>query len=260
MMIILKTPMEIERMRISCQLTARTLKMIEPHVKEGVTTEELNDICHQFIIAQGGIPAPLNYRGFPKSICTSVNQQVCHGIPGPRVLREGDIINVDVTTIVDGWHGDASKTFSIGKITPQAEKIVRIAKECLDVGIRAVRPMGRLGDIGAAVENHAHRNRCSVVHEYCGHGIGRAFHEEPAVLHYGRPGTGEILRPGMTFTVEPMINLGARAIKHLPDQWTVVTKDHSLSAQFEHTLVVTESGFDVLTDLDGEYEGAAAAY
>ncbi|MBF0610572.1 MAG: type I methionyl aminopeptidase [Magnetococcales bacterium] len=252
-MIVIKTPDEIEAMRPTCRLAAQVLRMIAPHIQPGVTTQQLNDICHDYITAAGAYPSPLNYRGFPKSICTSINHQVCHGIPSERVLREGDIINVDITTYMNGYHGDTSHTFHVGKPTPKGDKIVQVAKECLDAGIRAVRPFGRLGDIGAAIEAHARKNRCSVVREYCGHGIGKSFHEDPAVLHYGRAGEGEILRPGMVFTVEPMINLGGPDIKHMPDKWTVVTKDHSLSAQFEHTLAITPHGIDVLTDLDGEY-------
>ncbi|MBF0311251.1 MAG: type I methionyl aminopeptidase [Magnetococcales bacterium] len=246
-MIIIKTAAEIEKMRATSRLAALTLKMIEPHIKPGITTDTLNDICHRFIVEHGAVPSPLNYKGFPKSICTSVNQQVCHGIPSDRVLRGGDIINVDITTCLDGFHGDTSATFFVGQPAPQAEKIVRVARECLDRGIHAVRPGARLGDIGAAVDAHARANRCSVVREYCGHGIGRQFHEEPSVLHYGTRGDGPELLPGMIFTIEPMINLGKAAIRHLPDRWTVVTKDHSLSAQFEHTLLVTPTGCEILT-------------
>ena len=252
-MIVIKTPEEIAAMRATCQLAAQTLTMIEPHVQAGVTTDALNDICHTYILDHGATPSPLNYRGFPKSICTSINHQVCHGIPSARALRDGDIVNVDITTFLDGFHGDTSKTFFVGPPTHKGLKVVRIAKECLEAGIRAVRPGGTLGDIGAAIEQHARRNRCSVVREYCGHGIGRAFHEEPAVLHYGKPGHGASLRPGMIFTIEPMINLGRPGIRLMPDEWTVVTRDHSLSAQFEHTVLVTADGYEVLTDLEGRY-------
>ncbi|MBF0623983.1 MAG: type I methionyl aminopeptidase [Magnetococcales bacterium] len=248
-MIHIKTPEEILGMRRTCRLAAATLKMIEPYIQPGITTGELNDICHQFITDHGAIPSPLNYRGFPKSICTSVNQQVCHGIPGDRVLQQGDIINVDITTYLDGFHGDTSKTFPVGTVPLKAGKIMRVSRECLELGIQAVRPGGRLGDIGSAIETHAQQNRCSIVREYCGHGIGRSFHEEPAVLHYGKAGAGAELLPGMIFTIEPMVNLGKAAIKHLPDNWTVVTKDHSLSAQFEHTVLVTPYGVEVLTEL-----------
>ncbi|MBF0108112.1 MAG: type I methionyl aminopeptidase [Magnetococcales bacterium] len=252
-MIHIKTEAEIAAMRQTCRLAAETLRMIEPHVVAGMTTQELNDICHAFIIEHGAIPSPLNYRGFPKSICTSVNQQVCHGIPGKRVLKSGDIINIDITTCLNGFHGDTSKTFHVDKPTPKGLKICQVAKSCLDSGIRAVVPGARLGDIGWAVEQMALANHCTVVREYCGHGIGRNFHEEPAVLHYGKSNTGTPLKPGMIFTIEPMINLGKPEIRHLPDGWTVVTRDHSLSAQFEHTILVTDTGFEVLTSLDGEY-------
>ena len=253
-MISIKTPEEIVKMRATCRLAAEALKMIGEHVKPGVSTLELNDICHEYIISHNAYPSPLNYRGFPKSVCTSVNQQVCHGIPGDRVLREGDIINVDITTTLDDYFGDNSYTFFVGKkISPKARKVTRIAKECLDLGIAEVRPGARLGNIGAVIQAHAHKNRCSIVREYCGHGIGSQFHEEPAVLHFGKHGTGVELKAGMIFTIEPMVNLGKPMIRHLPDKWTVVTKDHSLSAQFEHTILVTDTGFDVLTDIINEY-------
>ncbi|MBF0175224.1 MAG: type I methionyl aminopeptidase [Magnetococcales bacterium] len=246
-MIKIKTPEEIAAMRATCRLAAKTLNMIERHVRPDITTNELNDMCHEFIIRHGATPSPLNYRGFPKSICTSINQQVCHGIPNERVLREGDIVNVDITTFLDGFHGDTSRTFPVGAIGAKAAKIIQVARECLDLGIKAVRPGAHLGDIGAAIEAYAKSQRCSVVREYCGHGIGRSFHEEPAVLHYGTLGEGPILREGMIFTIEPMINLGRSTIKLLPDKWTVVTKDHSLSAQFEHTVLVTADGVETLT-------------
>ena len=255
-MISIKTPEDIENMRHSCQLAAQTLLMIEAYVCPGVTTGKLNDICHQFILDHGAIPSPLNYRptsqnpqGFPKSICTSVNHQVCHGIPGKRVLRESDIINIDITTFFKLFHGDTSKTFFVGNPPPKARKIVKIAKECLEVGILAAQPNGYLNDIGMAIERHARKNLCSVVREYCGHGIGRAFHEEPTILHYANKERGIKLLPGMTFTIEPMINLGKAAIKLLPDMWTVVSKDHSLSAQFEHTILITQDGNEILTVL-----------
>lgn len=246
--IIIKAPEEIAKMRIAGRLAAEVLEMIESHVKAGVTTEELDRICHEYIVnVQQAIPAPLNYRGFPKSICTSVNHQVCHGIPGPRKLKEGDIINVDITVIKEEYHGDTSKTFFIGKPSVIAERVTRIAQECMYIGIKMVRPGVRLGDIGAAIQQHAESNNCSVVREYCGHGIGKIFHEDLQILHYGEPGTGIALVPGMTFTIEPMINAGKRFVKLLPDNWTVVTKDHSLSAQWEHTLVVTDNGYEVFT-------------
>ncbi|MBF0123882.1 MAG: type I methionyl aminopeptidase [Magnetococcales bacterium] len=249
-MIRIKTPYEIEQMRHTCLLAAQTLRMIEPYIQVGVTTQRLNDICHQFILDHGAIPSPLNYRGFPKSICTSVNQQVCHGIPSSRVLREGDIINVDITTNLNGFHGDTSRTFAVGVVNVRAAKCIEVARNCLEVGIRAVRPGGHVGDIGAAIANYAQSQRCSVVREYCGHGIGRDFHEDPAIMHFGEVGQGALLRPGMIFTIEPMINLGKAAIRHLPDKWTVVTQDHSLSAQFEHTVLITPDGYEVLTDID----------
>jgi methionyl aminopeptidase len=248
MTITIKTPEEIEKMRVAGRLAAEVLEMIVPYVKEGVTTDELNQICHDYIInEQKAIPAPLNYNGFPKSICTSVNHQVCHGIPGPKKLKEGDIVNIDITVIKDEYHGDTSKMFVIGKPSILAERLIRITQECLYLGIKEVKPGAHFGDIGAVIQQHAEANRFSVVREYCGHGIGKIFHEPPNVLHYGLRGSGEIIKPGMIFTIEPMINAGKRDVKLLPDRWTVVTKDHSLSAQWEHTIVVTETGCDVLT-------------
>lgn len=222
--------------------------MIEPHVQSGVTTSSLDQICHDYITkVQQAIPAPLNYRGFPRSICTSVNHQVCHGIPGERVLKDGDIVNLDITVIKNGWHGDVSRMFIIGEASVAAKRIVKTCQECLWLGIGAVRPGGYLGDIGQAIQHHAEKNGYSVVREYCGHGIGRSFHEDPQILHYGEAGTGVRLVPGMTFTIEPMINAGKAAVKLLADGWTVVTRDHSLSAQWEHTLLVTMDGVEVLT-------------
>ncbi|WP_130471697.1 type I methionyl aminopeptidase [Candidatus Magnetaquicoccus inordinatus] len=258
-MIIIKTAKEIERMRLSCRLAAQTLNMIAPHVQPGVSTNALNDLCHQFILDHGATPSPLHYRpsahnpqGFPKSICTSVNQQVCHGIPGPRVLREGDIINVDITVCLQGFHGDTSKTFFVGPPTPRNSKIVRVAEECLAIGIAAAQPGNHFNAIGNAIEPHARLHRCSVVREYCGHGIGRSFHEEPAVLHYASRDKGAKLLPGMIFTIEPMINMGKPEIRILADHWTVVTKDHSLSAQFEHTILITPHGNEILTVAEEE--------
>ncbi|MBF0183937.1 MAG: type I methionyl aminopeptidase [Magnetococcales bacterium] len=257
-MIIIKTAEEIERMRLSCRLAAQTLAMIEPHVQPGISTDALNGLCHQFILDHGATPSPLNYRpsahnpqGFPKSICTSVNQQVCHGIPGPRVLREGDIINVDITVCLNGFHGDTSKTFFVGPPTARNSKIVRVAAECLLIGIQTVQPGNFFNAIGNAIEEHARKNYCSVVREYCGHGIGRSFHEEPAVLHYANRDKIAKMQPGMIFTVEPMINMGKPDIRILADHWTVVTKDHSLSAQFEHTILITPDGNEILTITDG---------
>jgi methionyl aminopeptidase len=248
MAITIKTPEDQEKMRVAGRLAAEVLDMIEPHVQPGVTTDQLNEICHRYIVeTQDAIPAPLNYRGFPKSICTSVNHVVCHGIPGDRVLKSGDIVNIDVTVIKDGFHGDTSRMYQVGGPTVIGERLIRVCREAMWLGIRAIRPGARLGDIGHAVQTHAEQSRYSIVREYCGHGIGRIFHEDPQVLHYGSPGTGVELLPGMTITVEPMINAGKRGVKLLADGWTVVTKDHSLSAQWEHTVLITEDGFEVLT-------------
>jgi methionyl aminopeptidase len=244
----IKSPEEIEKMRVAGRLAADVLRMIDPHVVPGITTQELNDICHEFMVnEQSVVPAPLNYRGFPRSICTSVNHVVCHGIPADKKLKNGDIINIDITVIKDDYHGDTSRMFMVGKPTVQGQRISRIAYECMKIGIELIKPGVRLGDIGHAIQQHAEKNRCSVVREYCGHGIGKGFHEDPQVLHYGRPNTGLRLEAGMTFTVEPMINLGRREVKLLPDEWTVVTKDHSLTAQWEHTNLVTDDGFEILT-------------
>lgn len=222
--------------------------MIEPFVKPGVTTDELNDICHDFIInEQQAIPAPLNYRGFPKSICTSVNQQVCHGIPGKKKLKTGDIINIDITVIKDGYHGDTSKMFYVGKVNPAAKRLCEVAHKAMYTGINMVKPGVRLGDIGHAIQTFAESHHTSIVREYCGHGIGKEFHEEPQVLHYGKANTGVEIREGMTFTIEPMVNLGKPQIRTLADEWTVVTKDRSLSAQWEHTILATRTGFEILT-------------
>ncbi len=248
MSITYKTPEEIEKMRVAGRLAAEVLDMIGPYVQEGVTTEELDQRCHDYIVnEQQAVPAPLNYRGFPKSICTSVNHVVCHGIPGAKKLKKGDVINIDITVIKDGYHGDTSRMFYAGEPPIIARRTCEVSYECLWIGIDMVKPSIRLGDIGHAIQTHAEAQRCSVVREYCGHGIGREFHEEPQVLHYGKPGTGVELVPGMTFTIEPMINAGRRHTKLLPDAWTVVTKDHSISAQWEHTLLVTETGHEVLT-------------
>lgn len=240
-------------MRVAGQLAADVLHMIRPYVRPGITTGELDEMCHNYIVnVQQAIPAPLNYHGFPKSICTSVNHQVCHGIPGDRILKDGDIINIDVTVIKDRYHGDTSKIFYVGEPSAIAKRVTRVAYECMCVGIEMVKPGRRLGDIGHAIQRHAERHHCSVVREYCGHGIGTHFHEDPQVLHYGTPGTRERLEPGMTFTIEPMINAGKRHVKLLPDGWTVVTKDRSLSAQWEHTVLVTEAGVVVLTKRPGD--------
>jgi len=255
MSIILKTPEQIAEMRVAGRLAGEVLEMIGQYVQPGVSTEELDRICHNYIVnEQGAIPAPLGYGGgggrmpFPKSICTSVNHVVCHGIPtDKKILKKGDIVNIDVTVIKNGWHGDTSKTFFVGEPSPLAKRLVEVTRESMVRAIRMVAPGVRLGDIGHAIQKYAEAERFSVVREYCGHGIGQIFHEEPQVLHYGRPGTGLELKAGMVFTIEPMINAGKAATKLLPDNWTAVTKDHKLSAQWEHTIAVTDSGFEVLT-------------
>jgi methionyl aminopeptidase len=253
MPVTIKTPEEIEKMRVAGRLAAEVLRMIRPHVQPGITTGELDRLCHEFIVnEQQAVPAPLNYKGFPRSICTSVNHQVCHGIPGDKKLKKGDIVNIDITVIKDGYHGDTSKMFFVGEPSIQARRLVQVTHEAMLKGIDIVRPGTHLGDIGHVIQQHAEAHGFSVVREYCGHGIGREFHEDPQVLHYGLPGTGLELRPGMTFTVEPMINAGKKEIKLLPDNWTVVTRDHSLSAQWEHTVLVTETGHDILTLVPGE--------
>ncbi len=235
-------------MRVAGRLAAEVLEMIEPQVEAGMTTDEIDRICHDYIVnEQKAIPAPLNYKGFPKSICTSVNHQICHGIPSDRVLKNGDIINIDVTVIKDGYHGDTSLMIAVGKPKVLATRLIQVAREAMVRGIKTVRPGATLGDIGHTIQKFVESNRFSVVREYCGHGIGKQFHEAPQVLHYGKPGQGLKLEPGMTFTIEPMVNAGKRQIKMLPDGWTVVTKDRSLSAQWEHTLAVTEDGYEVFT-------------
>jgi methionyl aminopeptidase len=249
----IKNPAEQEAMRVAGRLAAEVLDMVGAHVLPGVSTDELDRICHDYIVdVQNAVPAPLGYRGFPKSICTSINHVVCHGIPGERRLRQGDIVNVDVTVIKDGFHGDSSRMFAVGKVAPHVTRLVDVTYQAMWLGIRSVRPGARLGDIGAVIQRYVEDNHYSIVREYCGHGIGRGFHEDPQVLHYGTAGTGLELRPGMTFTIEPMVNAGRREVRLLPDGWTVVTRDHSLSAQWEHTVLVTESGHEVLTLGAGE--------
>jgi methionyl aminopeptidase len=249
----IKTAQDIEKMRIAGRLAAEVLDFITPHVKAGVTTGRLDKLCHDYMVdVQGTIPAPLDYappghRPYPKSICTSVNHQVCHGVPGDKVLKHGDIVNIDITVIKDGYHGDTSRMFTAGEPSIQARRLCDVTYECLWKGIAQVRPGANLGDIGHAVQRHAESHGFSVVREFCGHGIGRRFHEEPQVLHYGRPGQGVALQAGMIFTIEPMINAGRRDIRSLADGWTIVTADHSLSAQWEHTILVTPEGFEVLT-------------
>ena len=248
MHITIKSPEEQLKMREAGRLAAEVLDMIGPHVVPGVTTEELDRLCYEHIVnVQGTIPANLNYRGFPKTICSSVNHVVCHGIPNDRKLKSGDIINIDVTVIKDGFHGDTSRMYYVGKPPVAAQRLTEVCFEAMWRGIRTVKPGSRLGDIGHAIQEYVESLNFSVVREYCGHGIGRIYHEDPQILHYGESGTGLELQQGMTFTVEPMVNAGKRHVRLLPDGWTVVTKDHSLSAQWEHTCLVTETGVDILT-------------
>ncbi len=249
----LKNAEEIAAMRVAGRLASEVLDYITPFVKPGVTTGELDRLCHDYMVdVQGTIPAPLNYcppgyKPYPKSICTSVNHQICHGIPGDKLLKQGDVLNIDVTVIKDGFHGDTSRMFSIGDVSVAARKLSETAYEAMWLGIDQIKPGKTLGDIGAVIQKHTEARGYSIVREFCGHGIGRKFHEEPQVLHYGRPGMGEVLKAGMIFTVEPMINAGRREIRELPDGWTIVTKDHSLSAQWEHTVLVTDDGYEILT-------------
>ncbi len=248
MSVSIKTADQIDKMRIAGRLAAEVLEMIESHVQIGITTNELDKICHDYIVnEQQAIPAPLEYHGFPKSICTSVNQVICHGIPNEKRLKNGDMVNIDITVIKDGWHGDTSKMFFVGDTSIQGKRVAKISYECMSKAIALVKPGAQLGDIGAAIQQHAESNNYSVVQEYCGHGIGEKFHEDPQVLHYGKAGTGLVLEAGMIFTIEPMINVGKRNVKLLKDGWTVVSKDRSLSAQWEHTILVTETGHEILT-------------
>ncbi len=248
MTVTIKSADEQDKMRVAGRLAADVLDMIGDYVQPGVSTDELNTLCHKYISeVQDAIPAPLNYRGFPKSICTSVNHVVCHGIPGDRKLKSGDAINIDITVIKDGFHGDTSRMFFVGKPNIQGQRLAQVAFEGMWLGIKELAPGKRLGDVGAAIQQHVEKHRFSIVREYCGHGIGRTFHEDPQVLHYGSYGTGLELKAGMTLTVEPMVNAGKPNVKLLPDGWTVVTKDHSLSAQWEHTVLITEDGYEVLT-------------
>ncbi len=240
-------PEDFEGMRRAGRLAAETLDFIAPYVKPGVTTGELDRLCHAFIVDHGAIPAPLGYRGFPKATCISVNHVVCHGIPGDKRLREGDILNIDVTVILDGWHGDSSRMYFAGAVSRKARRLCDVTYEAMMRGIAAVRPGATLGDIGAAIQTFAEGERCSVVRDFCGHGLGRVFHDAPNVLHFGRPGEGAVLREGMFFTIEPMINLGRHEVKVLADGWTAVTKDRSLSAQFEHSIGVTADGCEIFT-------------
>ena len=261
MTISIKSGVEIEGMRVAGRLASEVLDYITPFVKPGVSTGELDKLCHDYMVdVQGTIPAPLNYAPpghvpYPKSICTSVNNQVCHGVPGDKILKNGDIVNLDITVIKDGWHGDTSRMFVAGETSILARRLIQVTYESMWIGISRVKPGARLGDIGHAIQHHAEQNGYSVVREFCGHGIGQNFHEEPQVLHYGKPGTGLVLEAGMTFTIEPMINAGRRDIRQLPDGWTIVTKDRSLSAQWEHTVLVTTDGFEVLTVSAGSPAG-----
>lgn len=240
-------PENFEGMRKAGRLAAETLDFIAPHVAPGVTTGELDRLCAEFISSKGGISAPLGYRGFPKSICTSINHVVCHGIPGDRALKEGEILNIDVTPKVDGWHGDSSRMFFVGKVGVKARRLCEVTFEAMWRGINEVKPGATFGDIGHAIQSYGESERCSVVRDFCGHGVGQVFHDAPNVLHYGEPQTGQELKPGMFFTIEPMLNLGKYDVKMLNDGWTAVTRDRSLSAQFEHTLAVTETGVEVFT-------------
>jgi methionyl aminopeptidase len=250
-MIKIKDATQIAKMRVASRLTAQVLDMITPYVKAGVTTGYLNDLCHELIVKQQqAIPAPLNYHGFPKSICTSVNHVICHGIPGDKKLKKGDIINIDISVKKNGFIGDSSRMFSVGKTSPLASKLIDVCYKAMHLGIEQVKPGNRLGDIGHVIQQYVEGQRFSIVREYCGHGVGEEFHEEPQVLHYGTAGTGVEIKEGMIFTIEPMINAGARHTRLLGDGWTVVTKDHSLSAQWEHTILVTPSGHEILTVTD----------
>ncbi|OIQ17082.1 MAG: type I methionyl aminopeptidase [Bacteriovorax sp. MedPE-SWde] len=247
-MISIKSKREIELMKATSRLAASTLEYIEPFVKPGVSTEELNQLCHDYIVEHGAYPSPLNYHGFPKSVCTSLNHVICHGIPSKKdVLKDGDILNIDVTTYLNKFHGDTNKTFFVGEVSEENKKLVEVTYECMMIGIEQVKPGGHIGDIGAAIQELAHSHGYSVVEDYCGHGIGREFHEDPQVVHVGKRGTGALIKPGMTFTIEPMINLGVKHCKVLKDGWTVLTKDKKNSAQFEHTILVTETGYEILT-------------
>ncbi len=257
MAVTIKTQDEIEKMRIAGRLASEVRDFSTPHVVKGVTTDELDKLCHDYIVnVQDAIPAPLNYAPnghtpYPKSICTSVNQQICHGVPGERVLKNGDIINIDITVIKDGYHGDTSRMFYIGKPSIQAKRLCELTYQAMWKGIQVVKPGATLGDIGHSIQTFTESQGFSVVREFCGHGIGKGFHEDPQVLHYGKPGQGLTLKAGMMFTIEPMVNVGKPHIRHMPDGWTVVTKDRSLSAQWEHTILVTDNGYEVMTVSDG---------
>ncbi len=252
-------PAAFAAMRKAGQLAAAALDILTPYVKPGVKTETLDDMVMAFAVEHGAFPAPLNYRGFPKSICTSINHVVCHGIPGPKALQEGDIVNIDVTLIVDGWHGDTSRMYAVGAISRRAERLIEVTYESLMRGVAAVRPGATTGDIGAAIQAYAEAQRCSVVRDFCGHGLGQVFHDRPNILHYGEPGEGTVLAPGMLFTIEPMINLGKATVKVLGDGWTAVTRDRELSAQFEHTVGVTQTGCEIFTTSPAGLDGPRPA-
>ena len=238
---------DFAKMRVAGKLAAETLDFITEYVNPGVTTDHLNSLCHDFITERGAIPAPLNYKGFPKSICTSINHVVCHGIPSEKVLKNGDIINIDVTVLVDGWHGDTSRMYYVGEVAVKPKRLIQVTYDAMMIGIEKVKPGAHIGDIGHAIQTYAEKHNYSVVRDYTGHGIGRIFHDEPTILHYGKPGTGPVLEEGMFFTIEPMVNLGRPETKTLADDWTAVTRDKSLSAQFEHSIGVTEDGFEIFT-------------
>lgn len=254
--IVIKSAADIEAMKPACRLAAQTVEEVAKILKEGMTTDEINDFVHAYTVSHGAVPAPLNYRGYPKSVCTSVNEVVCHGIPGKRVLKSGDIINVDVTSIIDGWHGDVSATFYIGEPSEHTRNLVKVAKRCLDLGIAEVKPGARLGDVGAAIQEYAEKMGCSVVRDFVGHGIGKSFHEAPQVSHFGYRGRGQRLKEGMVFTIEPMINLGNWRLHTLADGWTAVTDDGTYSAQFEHTVAVTKTGVEILTAFSAPLPGS----
>jgi len=261
MAVSIKTPDEIEKMRVAGRLAAQVLEMIEPHVKPGVSTETLNRLCHDYIVdVQKAVPAPLNYKGFPRSICTSVNHVVCHGIPNDKPLKNGDIVNIDITVIKNGYHGDTSRMFLVGEVPQWAARLCQVTQQSMYLGIEQVRPGAQLGDIGEVIQKYAEKHGFSVVREYCGHGIGAVFHEDPQVLHYGRAGTGLTLQAGMCFTIEPMINQGVPHTRLLGDGWTAITKDRKLSAQYEHTVLVTENGYEILTLRQDETHPRAACF
>ena len=255
----LHKPEDFEGMRRAGRLAAETLDLVAPHVQPGVTTEFLDDLAREFILDRGALPACLGYRGYMKATCISANHVVCHGIPGPRPLREGDIINIDVTVVVDGWHGDTSRMYPVGEIAPRAQRLIDVTYESLQRGLGVVKPGATFGDVGYAIASYVRAQRCSVVEDFCGHGVGRLFHDSPNVLHYGAPGAGETLKPGMFFTIEPMVNLGRKDVKVLGDGWTAVTRDKSLSAQFEHSVGVTETGVEVFTHSPAGLDKPAAA-